>query len=822
MRMADLSTPSRRDIARRAAVAALAATCAAVAFYWQRYALLPPELNANVVRALGLAWVGGIALGAWRRPGAATLAALCIAAVDLLPLDLWPAGVCAFALLPWSLPRGARWPVRLVAPLLAVPLLLYTSNERIYGALNTEAVAAIMQTRTHEAATYVRQLFTPGVVLAWCAYVAALVAGTARTRAEARPRVHGMLLATAALVVCLPGTVSRALVVKNALHEAPDAAAFAPPPAGARIDDAHRDLDVVLLLGEATARRYWSLYGFPAATTPGLSARASELAVFADVVSPYSHTVPSLRAMMYRDTPASRPAGESRAVSLIDLLRQAGARVEWYSAQERMGFWALPVTRLAEGADHVEWLNQQTGFGFAGADRARHPDRLAHAALLKALGQPAAGPRLLVHHFFAGHAPYCGHVPDSPVTGALRSGAAYFGDGPDFSGDVACYANAMRLVDQLVTDTLEAARRAARPTVVLFVPDHGEAPDLGLGHNAQRFSSEQVEIPFVAWMNDAARRTRGDAWQHLRENQGRAWENDWLFELLLDLYGLPGDGLLLRAGSPASGGYQPAPRLLFPEDRRWDVDRPDAQRHMDILADARLQVQAIAQAGAFDGTVFAHRVDSQGKALAARDRFPGVEMDIDYDEAAGSLQVFHPPKPPVGLSLDDQLATLAARPALRVWLDMKNVTPGNAAGVIAALARLDARWGLRPRALVELPEGLPEAVFDAFGRAGWQVSMYLPDDLASCNARPADDAACAARARRWLDVGRRVGNRYFSFDFGSWPAVRTFLAPGLAPGQALLSWNLQWRIDRPDLVARFQRLPRLAGMIVPFPTAWDR
>lgn len=816
-----------RSWAGRAGGALWMALCAAQAFHWLRYGLLPAEFGAPVVRLLWLVFVLVAAVGALLSPAWAGPGALLLTALTLLPLDLWPVALLGFALVPATLPARRRRITWTGVMLAALPCLLYSANERIYGPLTEEAVAAVMQTQPREAWDYVRQLVTPGWLVAGLAYALSLALALRQPAAPpglAWRRVAWMAALPLALLLSLPGLAQRAQVVKNAWRKAPiEAAQWGPPPAGPLVDRAHADLDVVLLLGEATARSYWSLYGFPADTTPRLSAMRDDLLVYTDVVSAYSHTVPSLQGMFYRDTPSAPPARASQQVSLIELLRQAGVKVHWYSGQETMGPWAVPVTRLADAADEQAFLNEQSGFGFIGQSAAAHPDRRAQQALLAALGRPSTAPRLLVQHYFAGHSPYCGHVPSTPVTGPLRTGEAFFGDaGSDRSADVACYAGAMRFVDERVADSIQAARGLARPTIVVFVPDHGEAPELGTGHNSQRHSAQHVEIPLVVYFNDAARRSQADAWQHLAQNRDRPFLNQWLFELLLSLYGLPGDGLNLLSGSPAAASYAPSARILFPDDRRWDYDLREPSRKMDILSDTRLALQAIRREAAFKAPVYAHRVDTQGKALAAWDRFTGIEMDIVHDAQRQDLRVYHPPKSDSGLRLDDQLATLNARPDLSLWLDMKNPDAGNAVAIEQLLDELDSRWHLRGRTVVELSSGLDPTVFRRFSDRGWTVSVYLPDDWSRCNRAPAADAACAARAATWLQAARSARARYLSFDFGSWPAVRNFLAPGLGPDLGLLSWDLSLRSDRPDLVQQFRRLPPLDGMIIPFPTAFDR
>lgn len=120
------------------------ALCAAQAFHWLRYGLLPAEFGAPVVRLLWLVFVLVAAVGALLSPAWAGPGALLLTALTLLPLDLWPVALLGFALVPATLPALRRRITWTGVMLAALPCLLYSANERIYGPLTEEAVAAVM------------------------------------------------------------------------------------------------------------------------------------------------------------------------------------------------------------------------------------------------------------------------------------------------------------------------------------------------------------------------------------------------------------------------------------------------------------------------------------------------------------------------------------------------------------------------------------------------------------------------------------------------------------------------------------------------------
>ena len=54
----------------------------------------------------------------------------------------------------------------------------------------------------------------------------------------------------------------------------------------------------VFIVGESANRNHFSLYGYKRNTTPRLEAMRDELVIFDDVISPDTHTIPSLRKVL--------------------------------------------------------------------------------------------------------------------------------------------------------------------------------------------------------------------------------------------------------------------------------------------------------------------------------------------------------------------------------------------------------------------------------------------------------------------------------------------------------------------------------------------
>ncbi|GAA4709344.1 hypothetical protein H9L13_01050 [Sphingomonas lutea] len=154
--------------------------------------------------------------------------------------------------------------------------------------------------------------------------------------------------------------------------------------------------------------------------------------------------------------------------------------------------------------------------------------------------------------------------------------------------------------------------------------------------------------------------------------------------------------------------------------------------------------------------IWAHRVNSIGALLEAKSLFAGVEVDLVFDPRTQRFDVRHPPAPSTGLNLDAYLAAAADRPNLRLWLDWKNPRPDNLAQAMREFGRLDAKYRIRGRALVETPSDatFPEIV--SVSGSGFRHGFYLPTEriAAALGQGPQATDRLGAELRATIDRGR--------------------------------------------------------------------
>jgi len=444
-------------------------------------------------------------------------------------------------------------------------------------------------------------------------------------------------------------------------------------------------------------------------------------------------------------------------------------------------------------------------------------DTQALQAVLETLKKPSASRRLIVQHMQAAHAAYCQHQLPGDRFELTTLGRAFFGNATDHSDSVKCYDRAVRFVDDVVASVMAAAAASSRPTIVIFMPDHGEAPEEGTGHNSAAHSARHVEIPMLVHFNQAAAAAWPGRRSNLLGNAAKPFLGSWVNELILDLFDVKVQGLRPEVASPMTTDFVPPPRVLFRDSQPVFYDQLTVGDRKDYLELTRLNLEAVKISGSWNKPLFAHRVNSVAKALEAKQYFSGLEMDLTFDSVLQVYEVYHPPSINHHLPLEFQLKAISDKPQLMLWFDMKNSSVSSLAAELNALEGLDRRWGLKARTVLEFPEG--GALMKAFSGAGWRTSYYIPAEFRACAATEVHDSSCRQSAKNLLGNAHAGGARYLSFDLSLYPAIERFVSP--QKGElGLLSWTY---IDSatPGLARKLRELPPLDGLIIPMKSKFD-
>lgn len=511
----------------------------------------------------------------------------------------------------------------------------------------------------------------------------------------------------------------------------------------------------VFIIGESLTRNHMSLYGYWRETTPALARLAGEMAVFTDVVSPHSHTEPSLELVL---TLANQSNGlrftDSSNYSLMEMLRAAGFATWWISNQNSFGPWDNKTAVLADGAERVHFTGTRSGALVAGP-----LDEVLMEPFAAALHDPAPRKAIFLH-FLGNHWEYAKRYP--PRAAAFEQWPTAREVGGKLPANrrlyqINKYDNAVRYHDELAARVLEMVRATGQAAVVTLFSDHGENLYGFKGHYWAQFTHDHVEVPLILWFSPEYARLSGETVERARAAADLPFALEDLPHLVADVASLS-SASLERRRSPLSAAYRPPlARPLFGHSLVYeDADEP--------LLNVRRALRRIAKTHPeLSEAIWAHRVDTLGKMMEVARLFAGAEIDVVYDAQARALMVNHPPAPLSGLTLDELLAYAnRLNPRLALWLDIKNFDEANAASVLEALNRLDARHAIRKRALVETGHTGPAAA--SLRQAGFVSSYYLPTAVVTQRPRGAPAASCdgSSEIRRIVDAGRFAA---VSFDW---------------------------------------------------------
>ena len=471
------------------------------------------------------------------------------------------------------------------------------------------------------------------------------------------------------------------------------------------------------------------------------------------------------------------PVQSSLANNIVSQANSLGFSTFWFSNQNERGAWGNPVASLGHLAATSKFLwNKFTKNVRPAFDHEMVTD--LHAALAAPVDR-----KFIVIHTYAGHFDYCSNVP-SGLRDQLKIddlGPAYFGDAVDLSVAVNCYDNSIRYVDSVVDQTISEIEGRSDPSVLIYIPDHGEDPDNGTGHNSSKHSISHVLIPHVWFFNKAAQKQYPEFYTNLKGNLEKPFNAADLFETLLHLL----QGSEQRADqkrSLVSKLYTTRPRKIVPVQVNYvDFDDPRDDDLKDSLEKMRIHLAAVRKTYK-KPVVLAHRVDSLGKLMEAQEVFDGVELDIVFDPSMDEFFVYHPPKKNMNLTLERYLKATSHSPNFRFWFDWKNPEPALFTAALRRMSDLAGKFQLRNRALLELGPGYIEFAAPV-SVPGLALSYYLTPLVLSQRS----SAEISMRLKR-------AGVAGLSFDASLSPIVQR--APEFL-GFQRYTWNLNIKASVP-------------------------
>jgi len=285
----------------------------------------------------------------------------------------------------------------------------------------------------------------------------------------------------------------------------------------------------IFVIGEASRRDYYSLYGYYRNTSPNLSA-LNGISVFTDAISPANTTVPSLMAVLHLST-AEDNSLFYKTKSIVSLAKEAGYKTWWISAQSRFGRYETSVTSSGIESDVKHFIEEGRTLS-RGYDEALLPfieDSLADPVMKK----------FIVMHLYGSHISYKKRYPES-FSSFKSIPVGYENHSSKIQSRVNEYANSISYTDSVLGRLIKKADDKEQQICVVYIADHGEylADDLNhysFGHGSNPPYKVEVEVPLIVWCSEEYRQANPDKWRDILNNRSLPINLEDMFYSLSDL-----------------------------------------------------------------------------------------------------------------------------------------------------------------------------------------------------------------------------------------------------------------------------------------------
>ncbi|HTD29101.1 MAG TPA: phosphoethanolamine transferase, partial [Xanthomonadaceae bacterium] len=298
-----------------------------------------------------------------------------------------------------------------------------------------------------------------------------------------------------------------------------------------RVADFDRRQVYVLVIGEASRRANWQLFGYDRATNPELT-HLPNLVPLLNLDSSWPESITAIPMILTR-----KPAGDIeyawwKEASILRAMQEAGFETWWISNQMPIGKYDSPVSTYAYEAQHTAFLNHVSWSAPGSYDE----DLLQplHDAL-----QDSTGDLFIVLHMLGSHQSYDYRYPEA-YKHFRPAESDPWGTVPESEKSRNSYDNSILYSDHVLASIIGVLRDSGAVTALWYESDHGETLPTstcsaqGHGHGTHA----EYEISALSWYSDAYANAFPTRVAALRANAGKRLMSEGTFESIIDMAGL--------------------------------------------------------------------------------------------------------------------------------------------------------------------------------------------------------------------------------------------------------------------------------------------
>lgn len=287
----------------------------------------------------------------------------------------------------------------------------------------------------------------------------------------------------------------------------------------------------VLVIGEASRRANWQLFGYGRATNPEL-ARVQNLVPITNMDSAWPESITAIPTILTRKPVTDIKFTWWKEASVLRAMQEAGYETYWFSDQQAIGKYDSPVSTYAFEAQHAEFLNHAS-WSVPGSY-----DEVLLQPLRDALGD-SNHDLFIVLHMMGSHQSY-----DYRYTAAYKR---FRPTESDPAGGVPPgehirngYDNSILYSDHVLASIIGILRDSNTVSALWYESDHGESLKTptcnmeGHGHGTHW----EYEISALSWYSDAYASEFPARVAALRANARKRTMSANTFESLIDMAGV--------------------------------------------------------------------------------------------------------------------------------------------------------------------------------------------------------------------------------------------------------------------------------------------
>lgn len=528
-----------------------------------------------------------------------------------------------------------------------------------------------------------------------------------------------------------------------------------------------QDETYIVVIGESHNKKHMQIYGYPRHTTPELAKlkNTEQLLILEQAYSNHTHTMPVL-SMALTESAQNNKKNYYESYSIVEILNQAGFESTWLTNQNLLGGWDNLVSIIANQADKVVGINRSIGK----TTRAQKYDGDLLPYIQKALNKKSRKNKVIFIHLMGSHGSYCSRFPNEFEIFSESLTIEKFGKNLENSNNsnlINCYDNSVTYNDFILSEIIKMVKQQQGATSLLYFADHAEDVIQGLGHNSGKFTYDMTQIPMLIWLSEGYQKQYPAKTAYIKQQKNTLFSNDQVYDTVIGWTGVKTDYYRPKFDltSEQYSLLESEATTLHGKKIYTDTDNHFYWQNKNIHF---LLQQDLGR------RFFPHRVNSFGKLSEIWSKgLRSFEVDILFDyKNDGKFSVGHN-NGVMGADFESFVDRVDIKNLQKILLDLKNINTENYEQVLAELNRLDVKYQLKEKSILE--SGWTNGLLEKFRDAGWQTSYYLPTGKVITALKENQTNVLKEYANEIAEQTQQQNVKSVSFDTQLYPFVKKYL-----------------------------------------------